>query len=132
MFSKPHVFVMIAAAAALLVLGAPAFGKGAKDGDVRVTGTCTGPSTAKLKLSRDNGRIAVEFEVDQNRSGVSWNVALRKNGRLVATGVRVTRAPSGSFAFRRLLTNGRGPDVIKASARRASGEICTAKATWRG
>ena len=34
--------------------------------------------TAKLKLSAENGRIEVEFEVDQNRNGVPWTVVLRR------------------------------------------------------
>jgi hypothetical protein len=29
----------------------------AKDGDVRRAGRCNGPSTAKIKLSEENGRI---------------------------------------------------------------------------
>jgi hypothetical protein len=37
----------------------------AKLGDVRVQGTCSGSSTSKLKLSEEDGRIEVEFEVDQ-------------------------------------------------------------------
>jgi hypothetical protein len=131
MFSRPQVLVTILAAAALLLVGPPALAGGAKDGDVRVQGRCTGSSTAKLKLSEENGRIEVEFEVDQNRNGVRWTVALRRNGRLVATGIRFTRPPSGSFEFRRLLVNRAGPDVIRATARRASGEVCTATATWR-
>ena len=52
-----------------------------KDGDVFVRGTCTGVTTSKLKLSEEDGRIEVEFEVDQNRSGVRWNVSLFQNGR---------------------------------------------------
>ena len=49
----------------------------AKNGDIRVRGTCTKASTSKLKLSEEDGRIEVEFEVDQNRNGVRWNVVIR-------------------------------------------------------
>ena len=31
-------------------------------------GRCTGASTAKIKLSEENGRIEIEFEVDQTGS----------------------------------------------------------------
>jgi hypothetical protein len=102
----------------------------AKDGDIRVAGTCTGPSTSKLKLSAENGRIEVEFEVDQNRNGVRWNVVLRRNAKLVTRSSHVTKAPSGSFSARKLVTNGPGADVIKATASRP-GETCTAKAAFR-
>ena len=63
----------------------------AKDGDVRVRGTCTKASTSKLKLSDEDGRIEVEFEVDQNRNGVRWNVVLLQNGKRIARMSRVTR-----------------------------------------
>jgi hypothetical protein len=126
--SKSLLVAATVAALALAALAAPAF---AKEGDVRVQGRCTGPSTAKLKLSEENGRIEVEFEVDQNRNGVRWTVVLRRNGLVAAAGAGVTRAPSGSFEFRRLVANRPGADVITASARRASGETCTARATWR-
>ena len=115
-------------ALALLALGSPAF---AKDGDVLVRDTCTGKSTSKLKLSAENGRIEVEFEVDQNRNGVPWTVVLTRNGTRVAQLTRVTNAPSGSFEARRLIANAAGADVIKATAHRA-GETCSAKATFRG
>ena len=72
----------------------------AKDGDVLARGSCTGASSAKLKLSPENGRIEVEFEVDQNRNGVRWNVVLTRNGVRVASLSRVTRGPSGSPASR--------------------------------
>jgi hypothetical protein len=119
--------VALAGALGLFVLGSPA---AAKDGDVLVRGTCSGASTAKLKLSAENGRIEVELEVDQNRNGVPWTVVLRRNGTRVARLVRVTRPPSGSFEARRLIANAAGADVVRATAQRR-GETCTARATWR-
>jgi hypothetical protein len=102
----------------------------AKDGrDVRVAGTCTHVSTAKLKLSPEDERIEVEFEVDQNRNGVPWRVTLRRNGVLVAATTATTRAPSGSFSVRRVVAGTRAARVT-AIATRASGERCTASAAF--
>jgi hypothetical protein len=116
--------VVVAAVAALGVAPAAV----AKDGDVRVAGTCTGQSTSKLKLGReDGGRIEVELEVDQNRVGRRWAVVLRHNGAVVRRLVRVTRAPSGSFEARTLLADRAGADRIVATATRA-GESCRAAA----
>jgi hypothetical protein len=99
----------------------------AEDGDaVRVHGTCTQSSTAKLKLGREDARIEVEFEVDQNRNGVPWKVMLRRNGSLVASTTAITRGPSGSFEVRRLVAGAHG--TITAVATRSSGERCTARA----
>ena len=103
----------------------------AKDGDVLVRGTCTGSTTSKLKLSEEDGRIEVEFEVDQNRNGVRWNVAIFRNGNRVARMTKVTAGRSGSFEARALLANGAGTDRIRARATRASGAVCTAAASWR-
>jgi hypothetical protein len=94
----------------------------AKHGQGRIVrGACTQQSTSKLKLARDDRRVEVEFEVDQNRNGVPWKVTLRRNGHRVASLNAVTHAPSGSFKIRRLLAGGR----ISARATRA-GEACTA------
>src|SRR5215218_4634870 len=65
--------------------------------EVRVAGRCSGRSTAKLKAKHDDGRLETEFEVDQNRNGVRWNVRIRRNGTTTVTTRAVTRAPSGSF-----------------------------------
>ena len=119
--------VGLCAALVLLALGSPAL---AKDGDVLVRGTCSGASTAKLKLSEEDGRIEVEFEVDQNRNGVAWTVVLTRDGSRVARLTRVTRAPSGSFEARRVIANPAGADVVRATAQRR-GESCSARATWR-
>ena len=75
------VVTALTAAVAALAIGSPAL---AKEGDILVRGSCTGPSTAKLKLSEENGRIEVEFEVDQNRNGVAWTIVLQRNGARVA------------------------------------------------
>jgi hypothetical protein len=98
----------------------------AKDGDVLVRGTCTGPSSAKLKLSPENGRIEVEFEVDQNRVGQRWRVVLRQNCTVVRRLARVTRGPSGSFEARIVRRNRPGVDRFVATATRR-GERCTAR-----
>ena len=94
---------------------------------VRVRGICTQHSTAKLKLSPEDGRIEVEFEVDQNRNGVPWKVTLRRNGALVAMTTARTHAPSGSFSLRRVITGARG--TVVAVATRGSGERCRAQAS---
>ena len=127
MLTRQAVIVMVLTATlAALALGSPAL---AKDGDILVRGSCTGSSTAKLKLSEENGRIEVEFEVDQNRNGVTWTVVLERNGARVARLTRTTRAPSGSFEARRVVGNGAGADAIRARATR-KGEACTARATF--
>ena len=101
----------------------------AKDGDKTSRGTCSKGSTAKLKVSPDDGRIEAEFEVDQNRNGVRWRVTLRRDGKLVTSTRATTRAPSGSFEVRRRIANGAGTDRIVAKATSPSGETCTVRAT---
>ena len=101
----------------------------AKDGDVRVAGSCTGSTTSKLKLGAEDGGIEVEFEVDQNRNGVRWTVVLQRNGTQVARRAAVTRGPSGSFEVRFVTRNGPGADRFVARATRA-GETCTARAAF--
>jgi hypothetical protein len=101
----------------------------AKDGDIEVAGTCTKATTSKLKLSEEDGGIEVEFEVDQNRNGVRWRVVLLRNGQQVASRVRVTRGPSGSFEARVVTGNRPGVDRFVARATRV-GERCSARASW--
>jgi hypothetical protein len=108
-------------AVALLAVPA-ALAKGSHHRGVRVRGVCTQQSTSKLKLSREHRRIEVEFEVDQNRNAVPWNVTLRRNGHRVASLRAMTHAPSGSFEIRRVIS---GQGRISARATR-SGETCTA------
>ncbi len=142
MSRRPLTLVLSAVAAAALLLPATAGARqGADDpagddssgggggSDVRVNGSCTRSSTAKLKLSTENGRIEVEWEVDQNRSGVVWTWRLARGGRTLASGTATTRRPSGSFTVRRLVSNRAGRDTITATARRGTRESCRAAAT---
>ena len=92
---------------------------------VQVAGSCTAASTSKLKLSREDRGVEVEFEVDQNRVGVRWNVVLKRGGKVVLRTAKVTRAPSGSFEARAIV-GGSGP--VTATATRA-GESCSARAS---
>ena len=123
--SRHRILVAGLICAATAVIPATSFAKG---DDVRVAGSCSKSSSAKLKLGLEDGRIETEFEVDQNRNGVRWSVTLRRNGALGASTKATTRAPSGSFTVRRLLANGRGTDTVTARAVSPSGEVCTARA----
>jgi hypothetical protein len=126
---KSSIGILVTALAAAVALMAAPTGL-AKDGDVRVRGTCTKSSTAKLKLSEEDGRIEVEFEVDQNRNGVRWSVLLTQNGSRLARLSRVTRGPSGSFEARVVAPNRAGADRFTARATSPSGEVCTARASF--
>ncbi|HEY5694421.1 MAG TPA: hypothetical protein VIR14_07930 [Gaiellaceae bacterium] len=117
---------LILFAAALLAVPA-ALAKGGHRA-VGVRGACTQQSTSKLKLTRENRGIEVEFQVDQNRNAVPWKVTLRRNGHRVASFTATTRAPSGSFEIRRVIADRPGADRINARAVR-SGESCTASGT---
>ncbi|MBA3431735.1 MAG: hypothetical protein H0U16_09685 [Actinobacteria bacterium] len=97
----------------------------ANDADKINEGNCSGRSDWKYKASPENGKIEVEYEVDQNRNGDTWKVRLRHEGDLFFSGSRVTRAPSGSFEVRRVVGNRAGTDNFTARAvNQRTGEVC--------
>ncbi len=97
----------------------------AKSGDVIRTGSCTGSSDWKLKVHPDNGRLEVEFEVDQNVNNQTWNVKLRHNRNVFWSGHKVTTAPSGSFSVSRRTSNAAGADrLVGRAINPKTGEIC--------
>lgn len=117
---------------AVASLGATSAPVAAKSGDIIVRGHCSGASVWKLKLGPEDGRIEVEFQVDQNRNDRLWRVSLTQNGTTVWRGSRYTRAPSGSFTVRRVLANRAGADRIVARATNVrTGEVCRGVATAR-
>jgi DUF4097 and DUF4098 domain-containing protein YvlB len=102
----------------------------AKDGDVRRAGRCTAASTSKIKLSEENGRIEVEFEVDQNVSGDTWRVRIRHGDTVVFRGTETTGGASGSFTTRIVEDDQSGTDVFRAKARNLStDELCRGTAS---
>jgi hypothetical protein len=123
------------AAAGLLAVGimgsAPhAFASHGGGGDVIKEGPCSGTSDWKLKLSPENGRLEVEFEVDQNVIGDTWKVRMKDNGTVFFRGQAVTKGPSGSFEVRKVTANRPGTDNVVALARNLStGETCKGSAS---
>lgn len=118
--------ISVAVAAAALAGGllAPATAVAADRKEIR-TGTCSGLSDWKLQVSPENGRLEVEFEVDANRRGQRWHVALFHGGRRVYTGTHRTRGISGSFTVRSLERNTADDDSFFGRAVRLSnGERC--------
>ena len=103
----------------------------AKAGDVIKRGSCSAASDWKLKLSPQDGKIEVEFEVDSNHAGQTWQVRLTKNGTQIFSGMRMTQAPSGSFTVRKVTSNGAGNETIRGRAvNAATGETCVGSATF--
>ena len=114
-----------------LAAAALAFGGGtasAKGGDrfVRVAGTCSSGISAKLKAKNDGRVIEVEFEVDQNRTGVRWNWRLVRGTAVVRRGASITRGPSGSFSVERRIANPAGVNRVAFRAVSSGGKTCRA------
>ncbi len=124
MSRKPIALLLALFALSLLAVPA-ALAKSGKHRAARIQGVCTKHSTSKMKLSREDSGLEVEFEVDQNRNGVPWKVKLTRNGKVIASLTAKTRAPSGSFEIRRVVAGRLGADRIKAVATRST-ETCTA------
>ena len=105
--------LLAAAPIVTTVAGSPAVARGA---DVVRTGSCSAASEWKLKLSPDDGRIEVEFEVDQNVVGDTWRVRFVRNGEVFARARATTTAPSGSFDITRRAADGPGTDRFRVRA----------------
>ena len=112
-------------AATILAITPAAFAGRAQQGDVIKEGSCSAASTWKLKAKPDNGRLEVQFEVDENVVGDTWRVRLTDNGTLFFKGRRTTKAPSGSFEVTARTANQAGTDRIVGKALNlTTGETC--------
>jgi hypothetical protein len=121
--------ISLLALAAVAAPGATLAKHGGSSAIIR-TGSCTGSSDWKLKLKKDDGRIEVEFEVDQDRNGKTWNVALKQDGTSFWTGQRTTHAPSGSFSVERRATDRPGThQFVGRAVNPRTGEVCRGSAT---
>jgi hypothetical protein len=124
------VLALLALLAALVADAAVA--RDGRDGErieVRVAGTCSGGVTSKLRLRSDDDGIELEFEVDQDRAGAVWRVALVHERRVAWKGVLRTVRPSGSFDVERRLRDLPGADAVTARAWGPRGAVCRATAT---
>jgi hypothetical protein len=100
-------------------------GGGGGNGDVITRGSCSGRTDWKLKVKPDDGGLELEFEVDSNVNGQSWNVRIKQNGDRIFSGTRVTQGPSGSFELTRRPNDTAGTDRFVARATNPStGETC--------
>jgi len=116
------VSIVLAVAALAAVSSAPAKGGGA---EVIKRGSCSGSANWKLKAKVDGGVIETEFEVDQNVAGKKWRVVIRQNGVKRFSGIKTTKAPSGSFTVRKLLDNKAGSDrIVGKTTALSSGQTC--------
>lgn len=116
---KLTVIVALVGLAAVVPTVAPA-----KTPEIIRTGGCSNGADWKLKAKLDNGRIEVEFEIDQNVNGRRWNVTISRDGAVVFRGVRTTRPPSASFSVNRRIANPPGRDRIVGVARTPRGAVC--------
>jgi hypothetical protein len=124
---KRIVFALVIA----FVLSVPAGIASAGQNDVIRDGSCADASDWKLKVSPEDGRLEVKFEVDQNVSGDRWRVRIRHDGDLAFGGIRTTRGASGSFEVRIVENDTAGPDAFRARARNLStDEVCVGRATF--
>ena len=125
--TKRIVFALVTA----FVLLVPAGIASASQNDVIREGSCFDASDWKLKVSPEDGRLEVEFEVDQNVSGDRWRVRLLHGGDLAFRGIRTTMGASGSFEVRIVENDAVGPDAFRARARNLStDEVCVGRATF--
>jgi hypothetical protein len=119
---KARLAALLGAALITAVVAAPTL---ARTGDVSKAGSCSIHSDWTLKAGHRDGRIEVEFEVDQNRVGKQWRVRLTDNGDVFFRATRTTLAPSGSFTVHDTTRNRAGTDRIVARAVNLnSGEVC--------
>jgi len=128
--------VVLASVAALSVAetASPSGPGDGKDGrqEVRVAGTCSAGGTSKLRLRSRDGGIELEFEVDHNRAGRPWRVAIIHERRVTWRGVAKPTGPDGSLVLERRLPDLVGSDTVTARAWGPAGVTCQAAATIPG
>lgn len=88
----------------------------AKTGDVIKRANCPGSAKSKLKASPENGRIEVEYEIDNAVAGERWKIILKKGNRKIFKGVRTVNG-AREIKVRKVTSNGAGTERISAKAR---------------
>ena len=103
----------------------------ADDGEqeVRRAGTCTGSSTATIRLEADDGKIAIEFEVRKRPSTRAWRVVLLHERRVAFQGLVKPRSGGRTIRLRTTVPDWFGKDTIVVRATGPGIETCRATAT---
>jgi hypothetical protein len=111
--------------------GSAAHASGGSSHEGRIAGSCSAATNWRLTIKNDDRRLEVQFEVDANRIGQTWNVSMFDNSTRFFSGSRVTAAPSGSFEIEKRTANRPGADRIRAVAMNPkTGERCSAALTF--
>jgi hypothetical protein len=120
---------LLLAATTTALAGSDDGGGGGGNDDVIRALSCSGGSTGKLKLGREDGaRVEAEFELEHVSAGRRWRIQLRHGSVLVTDVVRTSTA-TGRIELRRLLADRAGADRVSVVAQRLpSGQRCTATA----
>jgi hypothetical protein len=94
-------------------------------GGVQASGACSASSTWKMTAKPDDGQLEVQFEVDSNVAGQTWNVRMSDNGTFFFKGKGTTGGASGSFEVKKFTADLAGTDAILGQAKNpATGETC--------
>ena len=116
---------MAAALGGLMIVSVFALPASAGDREEIRTGACSDRSDWKLKAKHDDGRLEVEFEVDQNVVGDVWRVRILQDGERIFADRRTTRGASGSFDVELRTADNAGTDNFVGRARNVStDEVC--------
>ncbi|MDQ3874637.1 MAG: hypothetical protein M3322_03660 [Actinomycetota bacterium] len=118
----------LAAIAAAAACSVPAAWAGDDRDEVRVRGACTGRSEAQLRLRTDDGRIRVEFELENGGPSTRWKIVVLHERRTAWRGsVRTGRRRS--LRLRRTVADWFGTETVAVRASSRGGETCRASAT---
>ena len=104
----------------------------ADDGEqeVRRAGTCTGSSTATIRLEADDGKIEIEFEVVRKRPSTrAWRVVLLHERRVAFQGLVKPRSGGRTIRLHTTVPDWFGKDTIVVRATGPGIETCRATAT---
>ena len=93
------------------------------DQEVRRSGTCTGSSSAVLRVEVSDDELELELEIETRRTAGHWQAIVLHDRRTAFRGV-VPQRSNRSVRLRRTLPNsyGREPITVRASGPRA--EAC--------
>ena len=119
-----RIVLVIAAVLTVLAAAPPA----RADDDVRVRGTCTGSSEARLRLRADDGRLRIELELANRGRATQWRVVIVRERRLAWQGV-VRAARRSTVRVRRSYPDWFGTETVVVRAVARHGEACRASAT---